>query len=200
MKRFFISTGVAVAVVFTILLLMTKLIQQDAKAVSVTEIPDFTVDIPKPKPEKPKERRKLPKKKQLKKQPSKPETITETKIKPVSELMRVMENPGAGSKLVSLGGSGASQDQILTPIVTIEPMYPGDALRDGKQGWVTLSFNVSKDGTVNNVRVVKAKPSRIFNRAAMTALYKWKFRPEMVSGQAVEVKNQEVTLEFNIED
>jgi protein TonB len=66
------------------------------------------------------------------------------------------------------------------------PEYPDDAAAKGIEGAVDLSFMVSTAGEVRDVTVVHAEPSSIFNRAAIAAVRRWKYRPRTVNGVAVE--------------
>ena len=99
-------------------------------------------------------------------------------------------NPGAmsfnmgsidvGSSAGGLSGPGAfGRDGDATPIVRIEPKYATQAARDGKEGWVQLSFTIDELGGVTDVEVIDAEPKRIFDREAKRALRKWKYRPKM---------------------
>ena len=64
--------------------------------------------------------------------------------------------------------------------------YPDDAARKGIEGAVDLSFVVSPRGEVEDVTVVHAEPSAVFNHAAVTAVRRWKYQPRTVNGIAVE--------------
>ncbi|WP_440975005.1 energy transducer TonB [Pseudoxanthomonas winnipegensis] len=57
------------------------------------------------------------------------------------------------------------------------PRYPMDALRAGTSGQVVVEITIGGDGDVSNVRVVQATPPRVFDRAALTAVKRWKFEP-----------------------
>jgi protein TonB len=78
-----------------------------------------------------------------------------------------------------------SKQSDLIPLVRIEPRYPSRAARRGIEGWVKLEFTITEDGTVDDVKVVEAEPSRIFDRAAKRAVRKWRFRPRVVDGAPV---------------
>lgn len=86
------------------------------------------------------------------------------------------------------------------PIVRIEPKYPLDAARDGVEGWVRLSFSITANGSVDNISVLEAEPKRIFDRAAKKALSKWKYKPNMLKGQASTQDGLMVMLEFKLSD
>jgi len=47
--------------------------------------------------------------------------------------------------------------------------------------------------------VVDAQPPRIFNREAMRALLKWKFKPRVVDGVAVERRATQV-IDFSLDE
>jgi protein TonB len=99
----------------------------------------------------------------------------------------------------SLSGPGAfGKDGDATPIVRIEPKYPVQAARDGKEGWVQLSFTINEIGGVEDVKVINAEPKRLFDREAKRALRKWKYRPKIVDGKAIKQPGLQVQLDFKI--
>ena len=101
---------------------------------------------------------------------------------------------------IEISGPGAMrQDGEATPIVRIDPKYPIQAARDGKEGWVKLSFTINEAGGVEDVKVIDAQPKRIFNREAVRALKKWKYKPRIEEGQPVKQFNQKVQLDFSLE-
>ncbi|SDD81676.1 energy transducer TonB [Kordiimonas lacus] len=69
------------------------------------------------------------------------------------------------------------------PIVRVNPTYPRRALIDGVEGWVILDFTVSEMGTVENAVVIDANPKGYFERAALKAIQKFKYKPTVVDGQ-----------------
>jgi len=63
------------------------------------------------------------------------------------------------------------------PIKRVDPVYPPDAARAGKTGYVELEYSVDAGGKVANVSVVDAKPSHTFETAAVKAVKQWQFAP-----------------------
>ncbi len=57
------------------------------------------------------------------------------------------------------------------------PRYPMEALRANTSGTVVVEITIGGDGDVTNARVVEATPPRVFDRAALTAVKRWKFEP-----------------------
>lgn len=96
------------------------------------------------------------------------------------------------------GGGGGGGDGDVMPIVRINPQMPRKAAMKGIEGYVTVKFTVTKSGGTSNVKIVEAKPPRIFNRAAKRAILKWKYKPQVVDGKATEI-TQLVRLDFKLE-
>ncbi len=65
--------------------------------------------------------------------------------------------------------------ESLNVISGPQPAYPREAALSGIAGQVTLSFTVNADGSVGGVNVVSANPRRVFDRAAIDAMKRWKF-------------------------
>jgi protein TonB len=76
-------------------------------------------------------------------------------------------------------------DKMPQVISRIRPIYPLAAKQKNIQGVVVLKFMVTKEGTVRDVSVLKAKPKGYFEKAAMDAVKKWKFRPGTVGKEPV---------------
>jgi protein TonB len=67
------------------------------------------------------------------------------------------------------------------------PRYPGDAARVGAEGTVLLKILVGTDGAPLEVVVQKGSGNRSLDRAAREhVLAKWRFKPAMRNGQAVQ--------------
>ena len=91
-----------------------------------------------------------------------------------------------------------SSDGDVVPIVRITPMYPRKAAIKGIEGWVKLEFTITQDGAVSDVKILSAKPRRMFNRAAIKSILRWKFKPRVVSGKAV-TRRATQTIEFRLQ-
>lgn len=94
---------------------------------------------------------------------------------------------------------GYRSDSDVQPIVRIPPQYPIRAAERGIEGWVLIEFLVTETGSVVDPVIIDADPPNIFNRAALRAVVKWKYRPMMVGGKPVAWKTQ-VVLTFELED
>lgn len=87
----------------------------------------------------------------------------------------------------------------VVPVMVIRPLYPRDAAIDGIEGWVKLEFTITASGSVQDARVIDADPARIFNREAIRAILKWKFKPRVVDGVAVDRRATQV-IDFSLHD
>jgi protein TonB len=104
---------------------------------------------------------------------------------------------GASAGL-SAPGAGLGRDGDASPIVRIEPKYPIQAARDGKEGYVILSFTINEVSGVEDVKVIEAQPKRVFDKEAKRALRKWKYKPKVVDGKAQRRPGLTVQLDFKM--
>jgi protein TonB len=86
----------------------------------------------------------------------------------------------------------------IIPVVIIRPMYPREAVISGTQGWVKVEFTITEAGSVKNPQVIEAEPPRVFNREAIRAILKWKFKPRVVEGIAVERRATQI-IDFTLD-
>ena len=97
-----------------------------------------------------------------------------------------------------LNGAATSDGDYL-PIVKVAPQYPRRALKKGIEGYVTLEFTVSTLGTVVDPIVIESKPKNIFDRAAINAAKKFKYKPKVVDGKAQKVTGVRNIIRFEMD-
>lgn len=199
---------VAVAVTFGLFLFMYELISSgggdrgELEAIAgihfgKVEIPDEIAT---------RSRRKPPKPPPPKEPPPPPKMQVSKMEQPVQNLPQ-MDLPNLDVPLV--GGEGMfignfqqvdrTAEGDIIPVVVIRPMYPREAAMTGTEGWVKVEFTITEAGTVKDPRVVDAQPPRIFNREAIRAILKWKFKPRVVEGVAVERRATQV-IDFTLDE
>jgi protein TonB len=83
------------------------------------------------------------------------------------------------------------------PVSRTPPRYPYQAKRRGIEGWVQVSFTVTADGTVADAVVEDADPPGVFEKAALAAVYQWKFKPRIVDGKATRGRAEQ-RVEFEL--
>ena len=57
------------------------------------------------------------------------------------------------------------------------PVYPESARVQRLEGFVTLAYDVTASGNVDNVRVINSEPAGVFDNAAIAAVRDWQFLP-----------------------
>ena len=95
------------------------------------------------------------------------------------------------------GGFSATDGEYL-PIVRVNPQYPSRAAENGVEGFVLVSFTVTSEGTTDAVTVVESS-HKMFERAAVKAAEKYKYKPRVVDGEPVPVVGVRVRIEFKLE-
>ena len=96
------------------------------------------------------------------------------------------------------GGMNIAEGDYL-PIVRVAPVYPARALSRGLEGFVDLQFTVTTAGTVKDPLVIQST-SKLFERAAIRAVLKFKYKPRVVDGVPVEVPGVKTRISFMLED
>jgi protein TonB len=150
--------------------------------------------------------RKIPDKPPPKKQPPPPSMqVAQTSIaqQKIPELaMPNLDLPIQTSRFSGpvVGGLQMGKGKISTnliPLVRIPPRYPMRAQSRRIEGWVKIEFTITTTGTVKNAKVVESQPSSVFDRAALKAIARWKFKPKIIDGDAFEQRALQV-LQFNL--
>jgi protein TonB len=77
----------------------------------------------------------------------------------------------------------------------VQPEYPTLARGARIQGPVVLSAIISKEGTIENLRVLSGHPLLV--RAAIDAVSRWRYRPYLLNNEPVEVETQ-ITVNFSL--
>ena len=89
-------------------------------------------------------------------------------------------------------------DSGLISIIYVQPEYPVSLITRGIEGHVTVSFDVTAMGTVENVVVVESS-HRGFNNAAIKAAYRARFKARTVDGVPQPTFNVRKRYRFEID-
>jgi len=108
------------------------------------------------------------------------------------------KTPAPGPVTQRLGGIG-QPDGPLISIVRVQPNYPAVAEVRGMEGWVDVRFDVTTDGRVVNVEVT-ASSDRIFEKAAIKAAERFRFRAAVVNGVPQVSNGIEYRFRFDMPD
>ncbi|MFK8015955.1 MAG: energy transducer TonB [Gammaproteobacteria bacterium] len=205
--RLFVSLIGGVIAAFGLFLLMNSLIASDGGALKKGEqgsIVDF-VRLTKDDLVQRKERKKPKKPPPPKKRPPPPKmTVSKTDKPPPQRLnivtpnIKVPVSAGGGPYLGGFSAGQAAAEGDAIPIVRIAPQYPREARLKGIEGWVRIRFTINEDGTVSSPSVIDAKPRRTFDRDAIRAILRWKYKPRIVDGVAIK-RDAEQTIDFKMD-
>lgn len=89
-------------------------------------------------------------------------------------------------------------DGPLKVLVRIPPLYPMRARNRGIEGWVKVMLVVDKRGCVDDIEIITAKPSGIFEESVRNCVAGWRFEPGTVEGVPVRAKVK-TTIRFLLE-
>jgi periplasmic protein TonB len=67
------------------------------------------------------------------------------------------------------------------------PDYPPEAATRGVGGVVTVAFTVDVKGTTRDIKVTASNPEKLFDRAAVAAVRRWRYDPVEVNGVPTEI-------------
>lgn len=169
----------------------------------VAEKPPVVMDAPKPPP--PKQKKQRPKR-------SKPRKSSNNSA-PSPALGGSLSGLDLGLPGFAMGDVaeellGEMQDVVMTedsvdaiPRVVglpAQPVYPPRARSKGLEGYVVLSLMVGSTGRIEDLKVVEAQPSGVFEEAAMAAVRQWSFEPATYEGVPVSVRVSQ-TLRFELD-
>lgn len=80
----------------------------------------------------------------------------------------------------------------------VQPEYPKRALRMRQEGVVWLHVLIDKDGKRQDIKLHKPSQYALLNQAALKAVKKWNFDPNVVNGRPVQ-SWMEIPIEFRIQ-
>ena len=194
--RYATSIGIGAAVTFGLLFIMQLLIATGRGALteaSAFRVTDFVrvernevIETKQEKPEKPPEPE------------TPPELPTPSAADNFDNSMAVSMSAPSLDASLNVGGVGFGvSDGEYLPIVKVAPVYPSRALSRGLEGYVIVEFTVTSNGSVRDVSVVEST-STLFERAAMEAALKFKYKPRVIDGQPVEVPGVRNKISFEI--
>lgn len=112
----------------------------------------------------------------------------------VSPDLSLAQSSLLGDAVVGMGFG----DTDVIPLVRANAVYPQRALRQKIEGHVTARLTINAQGTVDDVKIIEAEPRGVFEREAIRAMYKYKFKPKMEDGHPVG-QTATQTIEFNLE-
>lgn len=114
------------------------------------------------------------------------------------EAVNMAPSTGVDVAIAGTGGLSASDGEYL-PIVKVAPIYPRRAQTRGIEGYCIVEYTVTKSGSIRDPQAIDCSPSGIFERASLKASLKFKYKPRVVDGEAIEVAGVQNKFTYELE-
>lgn len=182
------AAGLAVVVVFGLLFLMQALINADQKAPDDSEV--FAIgDIWQAEPEITEFKKEI-----------KVTEVDDVELPPQLPKMDIsvdsdVDMGGLSGEALEIDlqvDAGAFSDGDVIALVRINPEYPQRAAERGIEGFCTVYFVITALGTTRDAYVPEGEENcsnTLFSRASVRAIERFKFKPKIVDGEAVEIEH-----------
>lgn len=132
--------------------------------------------------------------------PPQPPTPQLDNLNPNAEKIAISAAPVETDIEMSGGFSLGVGEGDYLPIVKVAPIYPQRALSRGIEGYCVVQYTVTKQGTIRDPFVIEDQcTSSLFHRASVQAALKFKYKPRVIDGQAVEVPGVQNKFTYEIE-
>lgn len=99
---------------------------------------------------------------------------------------------------ISTSGMSSGDGEYL-PIVKVAPIYPRRAQTRGISGYCIVEYTVTTSGAIRDPIAVDCQPSGVFDRASVKAATKFKYKPRVVDGEAIEVAGVQNKFTYELE-
>ncbi len=97
-------------------------------------------------------------------------------------------------------GEATTEDLDARPLVRLPPQYPQSCMRTAKpKEVVTLEFDVTPTGETANVRATDTT-NPCLSKSAVDSVKRWKYRPKIVDGVAVERRGVQTMVTYELAD
>jgi len=101
---------------------------------------------------------------------------------------------------LAISSSGmATGDGEYLPIVKVAPIYPRRAQSRGISGYCIVEYTVTTSGAIRDPKAVDCQPSGVFEKASVKASLKFKYKPRVVDGVAIEVAGVQNKFTYELE-
>ncbi len=131
--------------------------------------------------------------------PPQPPTPKLDSLDPSAEKIAITAVPVETDIEMSGGFSLGVGEGDYLPIVKVAPIYPARALQRGLEGFCVVEYTVTSLGTIRGPVVVESQcTSSLFHRASVQAALKFKYKPRVIDGNAVEVSGVQNKFTYEI--
>lgn len=194
--RIFVAALLSIPVAFGLFMIMNALIDRDfenpdVKSRKIAELvrPDETIEtqVTVEKPEKVED-------------PEEPPPEMQQLDFDMDQDIEVVNTAPMASVDISISTSGMSTgDGEYLPIVKVAPIYPRRAQTRGIMGYCIVEYTVTTSGAIRDPVAVDCQPSGVFEKASVKAATKFKYKPRVVDGEAIEVAGVQNKFTYELE-
>ena len=168
----------AFLITFVLLFIMVKLVFIEIQELEEPEpLPQFDLTF---KPEEPELI--------VDNKPAKPEEVESVPDRPdmnTEELDGDVDLTLTGHKVkLPEGNAEIAFSSVPVEQFVVSAKYPRAALQRGIEGYVDVKFDITEIGLTKNIQVIGANPEKIFDKAALNAVRKWRYKPQLNDGEA----------------
>ncbi|MCH7505965.1 MAG: energy transducer TonB [Proteobacteria bacterium] len=131
--------------------------------------------------------------------PPQPPTPKLEDLNPSAEKIFIAAVPVETDIEMSGGFSLGVGEGDYLPIVKVAPIYPARALQRGLEGYCVVEYTVTSLGTTKDpVILLDQCTSSLWHRASLQASLKFKYKPRVIDGVAVEVPGVQNKFTYEI--
>ena len=195
--RLLVGAALGFAVTAILFVIMPTLIEMADKSLDESKVqrisditmPDVEIDVnvnevKPPKPEDPEEP---------------PPEMDQPDISDVDISPNAVNVSPTASLDIDIGtGFGGSDGEYL-PIFKVAPMYPRRAQSRGVSGYCTVEYTVTSTGAVRDPVAIDCLPAGYFERTSIKASLKFKYKPRVLDGVAVEVSGVQNRFTYELD-
>jgi protein TonB len=145
-------------------------------------------------------KREKPKREKPQQQPPPPQMDMAKNMRPgdaVGAIVPDVDTSMELEKATNLTAGGAS-DRDPVPLVRVDPEYPPRARQQGIEGYVDVEFTITPLGTIADATVIDSRPPYVFDRAALRAVRKYRYNPQIEEGVATSRPGVQLRLRFTM--
>ena len=194
-SRYASSLSFATAITFSLLFLMQALIATGITSIGTT----VEIDPPKIRIRQPDTEVKID-------EEVEPPPPVETPPPTTTDRPPIVDIPTTDGpfKIVDTGitiptGSPGRPNGGVVPIAIMQPQYPRRAHQRGLEGYVIVEFTVTEIGNVIDAVVIEAS-STLFEKSALNAVSRFKYKPQVIDGVAIDTPGIRYLFSFTLED
>ena len=131
--------------------------------------------------------------------PPQPPTPKLESLDPSAEKIAISAVPVETDIEMSGGFSLGVGEGDYLPIVKVAPIYPARALQRGLEGFCVVQYTVTSLGTIKDPVIIEDQcSSSLFHRSSLQAALKFKYKPRVIDGEAVEVPGVQNKFTYEI--